>query len=724
MDSDGAAALLLATQAQRLDRNFESRDSLFRVLRAQPESLRSYIDLAPDGGEAQTDGVVVSPDGRLVVGTSRLGSVTIADAVTRERLHSETPQPYLATTSPLEVSFSPDSSRLAVIDPLGVVTVRDRTGAEVGRVDGGPNEPTAVALSPDDEQLAVASAGSVVVVPATGSGPPQVTMPLPGDFVVFDMAFAPDGATLAVAGSGLFDSENQILRFDVATGAAVGPVLHGQTGVCLCVGTSRDVLRLDHVSFAGRPAIRAVASGVHDSTVATWDLETGDLVATVPTPDLPHESIVAISGDLLRVATTSDVDSDVRVRALGSGALVAGPFDAHQWFCDTSSTQCGGLGSTVGSVAFGPDGAVIAVGADGIARVFDPGSTGPLLQRTIAAPFTASADAVSADGSRLVSSDSSGFAVRDTADGHVVTRIAVVDANGGGLALAADGHALVTVAAGPSTLPQPLLRIVVTDVDRGTVRWSRESPLTFVTGVAFSADGTRIAVTGGGSTPEGVTSRLLVLDAATGAVMAESEPSTDFLGLPTFARGDRSVLVSTFLPAGLRLYDATTGARLGSLADPRLAAAGRPAIAADGLTAAIPAGNRTILVVDLAQLRITGEVRVQGTNPAAVAMSPDGTTIAATFLDRPPRLFDVATGQPLGEPVGDGTTTVAAFADGGRTLVLGGGSTPLTRIDVDRDDWATTACALVGRNLTAAEWARLVGPDEPYAATCPEWPTR
>ena len=43
--------------------------------------------------------------------------------------------------------------------------------------------------------------------------------------------------------------------------------------------------------------------------------------------------------------------------------------------------------------------------------------------------------------------------------------------------------------------------------------------------------------------------------------------------------------------------------------------------------------------------------------------------------------------------------------------------------DLDPDHWQADVCGQVGRNLTTAEWTEYLGADEPYRATCPQWPS-
>ena len=42
--------------------------------------------------------------------------------------------------------------------------------------------------------------------------------------------------------------------------------------------------------------------------------------------------------------------------------------------------------------------------------------------------------------------------------------------------------------------------------------------------------------------------------------------------------------------------------------------------------------------------------------------------------------------------------------------------------NIDVESWPELACRLVGRNLTEVEWLELGPAEEPYRATCAEWP--
>jgi WD40 repeat protein len=104
-----------------------------------------------------------------------------------------------------------------------------------------------------------------------------------------------------------------------------------------------------------------------------------------------------------------------------------------------------------------------------------------------------------------------------------------------------------------------------------------------------------------------------------------------------------------------------------------------------------------------------------------VSFSPDGTVLASSGSDSKIFLYDVASGNLLGEAFGpnrnswlyaeflpDRTEIVGYFDDGS-----------MSRWDVDPASQIRTACQIAGRELSQAEWARLV-PGRPYQPICPQ----
>ncbi|WP_328837907.1 hypothetical protein [Streptomyces europaeiscabiei] len=104
----------------------------------------------------------------------------------------------------------------------------------------------------------------------------------------------------------------------------------------------------------------------------------------------------------------------------------------------------------------------------------------------------------------------------------------------------------------------------------------------------------------------------------------------------------------------------------------------------------------------------------------ALALSPDGGTLAVGGEAGSLQLWDVATQQPLGRPLttpGEPIDTVAFGADSG-TVYAGSAHVPLQRYTIDPSKAVGTVCARTGGNgLTRAQWQRYVR-DVPYRKVC------
>jgi WD40 repeat protein len=243
---------------------------------------------------------------------------------------------------------------------------------------------------------------------------------------------------------------------------------------------------------------------------------------------------------------------------------------------------------------------------------------------------------------------------------------------------------------------EPLLAVAVaSDVDssHGAVQFIDSTTLETVresddiTGgtpiaVAFAPDGQRLAVVADNNV-------VRVIDVATGAIEPQFMESVDasFTSVAWSPRGDR---IATGANGGtVQIWDATS------------------------LKRAAPPG------------------RVDSIGVAGVAFSSDGALVASTSAFAVTQLWLADTGAPFGGPLVGGDPPIAieslppldrpdipfvpSFAPDGGT-VYAGGDHPM-QWSLEPTIWATAACAIAGRELTATEWARFL-PTESQRPVC------
>jgi WD40 repeat protein len=144
-----------------------------------------------------------------------------------------------------------------------------------------------------------------------------------------------------------------------------------------------------------------------------------------------------------------------------------------------------------------------------------------------------------------------------------------------------------------------------------------------------------------------------------------------------------------------------------------------------------PDGNRivsgsmdnTLRLWDVATGQLIGQPMSGHTNVVlSVAFSHDGTRIASGGYDHTVRLWDAATGNDIGQPMTGNTGPVAsvAFSPDGTRIVSGGGD-GIVRLWPGYADEAAL-CTKLTANMSHKQWRAWVSPDVGYVTVCPNLP--
>jgi WD40 repeat protein len=526
---------------------------------------------------------------------------------------------------------------------------------------------------------------------AAAASPETATLGGNGGWVR-SMAFSPAGPLLAIGDEG---------------GAQLWNTVTGQASLLQAASSG-----IAAVAFS--PGGKLLATGDGDGTVRLWNPATGRQVG--PSIGLGSEGMVdlAFSPHGMILATAVQ-DGSARLWDVAGGRAVALPFG-------------GAAVQGVFSLAFSPDGAMLATGDyDGTVRLWSL-ATGRQVMPAIraAVPFAVSGDpaggvpglAFSPDGTTLATSDIRGTVrLWSLATGRQTGR--TMSAGTGtfsSLAFSPDGGLLATADSDGSVR---LWNAVTGQRISGSVSVGTAP----VSSVAFSPDGATLATGGasdivrlwgmttatqaarsvdGGPLPPssfafGRTSATLATVDDNGTVLRWDTGTGRQTGRPV-SLSSRQASAPAVVPDGplvfgpaaatlaaagndngtIRLWNALTGQQVGPAITPSPAAgtAAALAIGPNGTTLAIAGADGTVQVWDMTTRQPIGRpFRVTTQGVISMAFSPDGRTLADGDSSGAVRLWDVANGHQVGRTLNAGTGEVLsmAFSPGGRLLATGDG---------------------------------------------------
>ncbi|MBI3273268.1 MAG: WD40 repeat domain-containing protein [Planctomycetes bacterium] len=261
--------------------------------------------------------------------------------------------------------FTPDGKSLVSLDRAGGVRVWEATGGkEVRAVDAGGSDITCVALSPDGALAAAGDENGQLYVYDVGTGKQRAHFNLPNEAsTVHAVSISPDGRQLV---TGWGDMSKRLVFWDLSGGS-----------------DSRTVPSHLHL-LAHSPDGRTVAAYGSNRALTLWDAQR-------------HDPKQALETGVSAIEALTFSRDGVWLAAGGEGGVELWRVGEKR-----GAKRLGKDGPTVITLAFSPDGSVLATGAAGekVARLWDV-ATGVERARLDGHDGPVSAVAFSADGKLL-----------------------------------------------------------------------------------------------------------------------------------------------------------------------------------------------------------------------------------------------------------------------------------------------------------------------------------
>lgn len=481
-----------------------------------------------------------------------------------------------------------------------------------------------IAFSPDGERVATGSLDNLLQLWDLASGL-QILPSLPYGSTSLDhvtFAFSSDGAQIASVLPLLEgDSRRSITVYDTRSGAILLGPLDSSNG--------------DFSSILFSPDNSLLACIINYALIV-WDATSGSILSRLSTKDVAS---LAFSPNSSRIVCGSSSMGSIIVQDARTSAILFGPLYGHK--------------SMVSALHVRPNGVeVVSVGDDGLIILWDillGTQVHSVTMRNCPSPLPV--PIFSTDGTCLIAPKATGFGTWNSTTGE---SLSVVDDGGWVSSLTVSPDGLLVASASENRMA--CLWTTTGSNLTGTIDEDNRWHIPIET-VAYSPDGTRIALVVNTQHPTHSLNLIHVIDAQTS--IAAFEPIAHHAPIRCLAfSNDGSRIVSGSEDCGIRLWDSTTGVRLLLISEGHALQITSVAFSFDDTKILSTSRDNTACVWDTTSGAQTVKITIPRTrtlptdNFSCAALSPDGTKIVScTEFGEDIRVWHASTGSQIIGPL-------------------------------------------------------------------------